>query len=129
LDFVFKITEQILNQVLSITPIHDNKLETWLHLPLDDEERSLDIFATPLAEFGIEFVECNMSGREEDVFHIGIDPLKHRKVEELGALLVQLWHQFPILRHWGSLYYLTLRRATLPCCIVLMALLKSAFMG
>ena len=46
----------------------------------------------PLAEFGIELVECNMSSREEDVFDTGIDPLKHREVEELGALLVQLWH-------------------------------------
>lgn len=103
LDFVFKITKQILNQVLSITPIHDNKLETWLCIPLDHEERSLDIFATPLALFGIEFVKCNMSGCEEDVFDTGIDPLKHGEVEELGALLVQLWHQFPVLRHRGSL--------------------------
>lgn len=56
-----------------------------------------------MALFGIEFVKCNMSGCEEDVFDTGIDPLKHGEVEELGALLVQLWHQFPVLRHRGSL--------------------------
>ena len=47
----------------------------------------------------VELVEGNMRGGDEDLFDEGIDSLEHGEIEHFGALLIEIRHQFPSLRH------------------------------
>ena len=53
----------------------------------------------PLAEVDVEFVEGDMSGGDENFLDERIKSLQNSEIEMLGALLVQIWHQLPVLRH------------------------------
>lgn len=53
----------------------------------------------PLAEVDVELIEGDMSSSDENFFNEGIDALKNGQIEKLGALLVQVRHQFPVLSH------------------------------
>lgn len=51
----------------------------------------------PLAEVDVELVEGDVGSSDENFLHEGVDSLENSKVEELRALLVQIWHQLPAL--------------------------------
>ena len=53
----------------------------------------------PLVELDIELVEGDVSRGHENVLDEGVDPLEDCEVEELGALLIEIGHQFPVLCH------------------------------
>ena len=48
-----------------------------------------------------------MGCSHENLLDEGVDPLEDREVEELGAMLIEIGHQFAVLCH-------SLRGATLP---------------
>ena len=48
--------------------------------------------ANPLAKVDVELVEGDMSSSDKDLLDEGIDSLENGEVEELHALLVQIWH-------------------------------------
>lgn len=43
-----------------------------------------------------------MCGGGEDLLDEGIDPPENRQIQDLGALLIQVGHQFPVLGHLSS---------------------------
>ena len=51
-----------------------------------------EIEANPLAKVDVELVEGDVSSSDEDLLDEGIDSLENCEVEELRALLVQIWH-------------------------------------
>lgn len=53
-----------------------------------------------MAEVDVELVEGDVSSGDEDLLDEGVDSLENGKIEELRALLVQIWHQLPALRHF-----------------------------
>lgn len=55
-----------------------------------------------MIKVNIEFIERDVGRRDQDLLHIGIDPLQHRQVEDFRALLVEIRHQFSVLRHLWS---------------------------
>ena len=52
-----------------------------------------------MASVDVEFVEGDVCGGDENLLHEGIDPLQHREIEDFGGLLVEIGHQFAVLRH------------------------------
>lgn len=54
----------------------------------------------PLVILDVEFVEGDMCGGDQNLFDEGIDSLQDGEIEHFGALLIQIWHQFPRLRHF-----------------------------
>jgi hypothetical protein len=52
-----------------------------------------------LVALDVELIEGNMRGGDEDLFDEGIDSLEHGEIEHFGALLIEIRHQFPSLRH------------------------------
>jgi len=59
-----------------------------LGIPLDDEERPLDILPAPLVDVGVEVVERDVGGGDEDVLDGGVEALQHGEVERPRALAV-----------------------------------------
>lgn len=59
----------------------------------------MDIKTDPLVRIDVEFVEGDMSGRDQNLLHEGVHPLEDGEIEEFGALLVEVRHQLPALRH------------------------------
>ena len=55
-------------------------------------EREREIETNPLAKVDVELVEGDVSSSDEDLLDEGIDSLENGEVEELCALLVQIWH-------------------------------------
>ena len=55
-------------------------------------EREREREANPLAKVNVELVEGDVSSNDEDLLDEGIDSLENGEVEELRALLVQIWH-------------------------------------
>lgn len=51
----------------------------------------------PLAELDIELVEGDMSSGDENFFNIRVDSPEDGQIQDFGALLVQIGHQFSIL--------------------------------
>ena len=45
-----------------------------------------------MAKVDVELVEGDVSSSDEDLLDEGIDSLENCEVEELRALLVQIWH-------------------------------------
>nr|GMD53015.1 hypothetical protein BHM03_00035630 [Ipomoea batatas] len=86
-------------QLTCISAIHYNELEPRLNPPLNNEERSFNILSTPLARINVKFIEGDVSGGDENFLNVGIDSLQNGEVEQLRAVLVKIWHQFPALRH------------------------------
>ena len=58
----------------------------------------------PLASVDVEFVEGDVGSGDENLLNEWIDPLQHREIEDFGGLLVEIGHQFPVLRHRFRLY-------------------------
>lgn len=53
----------------------------------------------PVVKLDIELVDGYMGSGHEDLLHERVEPLEYGKVVDLGAVLVEIWHQFPVLRH------------------------------
>ena len=45
-----------------------------------------------MAKVDVELVEGDVSSSDEDLLDEGIDSLENGEVEELRALLIQIWH-------------------------------------
>ena len=73
-----------------------------MRVPFDNEEGSLDVLAAPLGEVDVELVEGDVCSGDEDFLDEGVDALKNSEVEELGAVLVEIGHELPVLRHFGT---------------------------
>ena len=58
--------------------------------------------SNPLGEVDVELVEGDVCGGDEDFLDEGVDALENGEVEELRALLVQIRHHLPVLRHSDS---------------------------
>lgn len=71
-----------------------------MRIPLDHEERSFDVLATPFAKVSVELVEGDVSGGDENFLDGGVDSLQNRQIQKLRALLVQVRRQFPVLGHF-----------------------------
>ena len=57
-----------------------------------EREREREREANPLAKVDVELVEGDVSSSDKDLLDEGIDLLENGEVEELHALLVQIWH-------------------------------------
>ena len=57
-----------------------------------EREREREREANPLAKVDVELVEGDVSSSDKDLLDEGIDSLENGEVEELHALLVQIWH-------------------------------------
>ena len=57
-----------------------------------EREREREREANPLAKVDVELVEGDVSSSDKDLLDEGIDSLENAEVEELHALLVQIWH-------------------------------------
>lgn len=61
-----------------------------MSIPLDDEERPLDILPAPLVDVSVEVVERDVRCGDEDVLDGGVEALEHGEVERPRALAVHL---------------------------------------
>lgn len=86
---VFKTVQEILDQIFCISTIHDDKLESGLGVPLDDEERPLHALVAPLDRVLVEAVGGDAGGGDEDVGDGWVEAPQHGEVEQPRALPVR----------------------------------------
>lgn len=91
---VIKTAQEILDQIFCISTIHDEKLESGLGVPLDDEERPLHALVAPSDRVLVEAVGGDAGGGDEDVGDGGVEAPQNGEVEQPRALPVR-----PQVRH------------------------------